>query len=198
MLGLNVTHFTRTLYWQLQRQKIQLQNEMDAKVQETKNNVSTVGGIVMSIALSNAPTNTYSVGVRPRLNVELFMRWVKLMKGWTSGSVKFVWMSLDRLTRSIRLLQTDRTSEDLLRDKRPFSHATNWTNELNIWMTKYIYPRSGENLLKLLFGLIQLIGSTRPKFDVWPNRRSALNFGRPKWESTLTSHLGQNVGLGEG
>ena len=24
----------------------------------------------------------------------------------------------------------------------------------------------GENLVKLLFGLIQLIGSTRPKFDV--------------------------------
>ena len=45
MLSLNVTHFTGTLYLQLQRQKIQLQNEMDAKVQETKNNVSTVGGI---------------------------------------------------------------------------------------------------------------------------------------------------------
>ena len=41
-------------------------------------------------------------------------------------------------------------------------------------MTMYIEPRSGENLLKLLFGLymIQLIGSTRPQFDVWPNRRS--------------------------
>ena len=45
MLSLNVTHFTLTLYLQLQRQKIQLQNEMDVKVQETKNNVSTVGGI---------------------------------------------------------------------------------------------------------------------------------------------------------
>ena len=30
----------------------------------------------------------------------------------------------------------------------------------------YIQPRWGETLLKLLFGLIQLIGSTRPKFDV--------------------------------
>ena len=30
----------------------------------------------------------------------------------------------------------------------------------------YIYSRSGEHLLKLLFALIQLIGSTRPKFDV--------------------------------
>ena len=30
----------------------------------------------------------------------------------------------------------------------------------------YIEPRSGENLLKLLFDLIQLIGLTRPKFDV--------------------------------
>ena len=36
----------------------------------------------------------------------------------------------------------------------------------------YILPRSGENLLKLLFGQIQLIGPTCPKFDVWPNRPS--------------------------
>ena len=42
-------------------------------------------------------------------------------------------------------------------------------------MTMYIYPRSGGNLLKLLFVLIQLIGSTRPKFDVWPRKRSQLN-----------------------
>ena len=33
-------------------------------------------------------------------------------------------------------------------------------------MIMYIYPRSGENLLQLLFGLIQLIGSTRPNFGV--------------------------------
>ena len=33
-------------------------------------------------------------------------------------------------------------------------------------MIKYIYPRSGENLIKLLFGLIQLIGSTCPKLEV--------------------------------
>ena len=36
----------------------------------------------------------------------------------------------------------------------------------------YIWPRLGENFLKLLYGRIQLIGSTRPKFDVWPNKRS--------------------------
>ena len=41
----------------------------------------------------------------------------------------------------------------------------------------HIYFRPGDNLLKLslncfLIGLIQLIGSTRFKFDVWPNRRS--------------------------
>ena len=29
-----------------------------------------------------------------------------------------------------------------------------------------IQPRSGENLLNLLFVLIQLIGSIRPKYDV--------------------------------
>ena len=44
--------------------------------------------------------------------------WVKFMKRSTSGSVKFIWMSLDRPTRSIRLLQTERTSEDRLQDKR--------------------------------------------------------------------------------
>ena len=30
--------------------------------------------------------------------------------------------------------------------------------------------KKGQNLLKLLFGLIQLIDWTRPKFDVKPNR----------------------------
>ena len=30
----------------------------------------------------------------------------------------------------------------------------------------YIKPRSRENLLKLLFDLVQLIGSTRPKFAI--------------------------------
>ena len=39
------------------------------------------------------------------------------MKSSTSGAVTLVWMSLDRLTRSNRLLQTDRTSEDRLLDK---------------------------------------------------------------------------------
>ena len=50
---------------------------------------------------------------------------VKFMKCSTSGSVEFVWMSLDHPTRSIRLLQTDRTSEDRLREKRRSSYATN-------------------------------------------------------------------------
>ena len=50
---------------------------------------------------------------------------VKFMKRLTSGSVEFVWMSLDHPTRSIRLLQTDKTSEDRLRDKRRSSYATN-------------------------------------------------------------------------
>ena len=42
---------------------------------------------------------------------------VRLMKGSMSGSVKFVWMSLDRPTLSIRLLQ-DKTSEDRLWHKK--------------------------------------------------------------------------------
>ena len=42
--------------------------------------------------------------------------WVKFMKSSTSGTVTFAWRSLDRPTRSIRLLQTDRTFEDRFRD----------------------------------------------------------------------------------
>ena len=43
---------------------------------------------------------------------------VKLVKSSTSGSVRLVWMSLDRPKRSFCLLQTDRKSEDGFRDKR--------------------------------------------------------------------------------
>ena len=49
------------------------------------------------------------------------------MKGSTSGSVKFVWMSLDRPTHSIRLLQ-DKTSEDRLWHKK----ACEWLNKKKI------------------------------------------------------------------
>ena len=43
--------------------------------------------------------------------------------------IKFVWMSLDHPTRSIRPLQTDRTSEDHLRNKLRSTHAMNKTNK---------------------------------------------------------------------
>ena len=49
------------------------------------------------------------------------------MKSLTSGSVKFVSMSLDRPTRSSHLLQTDRMSED-----RPLRQTSIFTcHELN-------------------------------------------------------------------
>ena len=51
---------------------------------------------------------------------------------------------------------------------------------------------------KLRFGLIQLIGSTRPKFDVWHNRRSQLNLARPKLEfgsSDEKFHFGLSLSL---
>ena len=35
---------------------------------------------------------------------------------------------------------------------------------------------------KFITDLIQLNGSTHPNFDIWPNRRSKLNLGRPKLE----------------
>ena len=40
--------------------------------------------------------------------------------------------------------------------------------------------------LKLLFGLIQLIGSTRPRFGIRHNKRSELNLGRPKLDFGLS------------
>ena len=49
---------------------------------------------------------------------------------------------------SIRLLRTERTSEDRLRDKRRTSHATNYFGR------------------KFITDLIQLLGSTRSKFDI--------------------------------
>ena len=63
-------------------------------------------------------------------------------------------MRLDRPTRSIRLLQADRTSEDRLRDKRRSSRAANSTYKLQICWAK------------IAFWSDQLIGSTRLiKFD---------------------------------
>ena len=74
-------------------------------------------------------------------------------------------MSVDRPKRSFCLLHTDRTSKDGLRDKRRSSHATNLTKS-NLQLIILIY-----------FDVIQLIGSTRHKFDVWPNRsRQAQDF----------------------
>ena len=61
-------------------------------------------------------------------------------------------------------------------DKRRSSHATNQTEKLKIFMMKYILASFRRKFiygwLKLLFGLIQLIGSTRPMFDAWPSLRS--------------------------
>ena len=73
-------------------------------------------------------------------------------------------MSLVRPTRSIRLKQTDRTSEDRLGDKRRSSHVTNQTNKLKSCLIMYILPRSGEKFLKLLYGLIQLILTLKLKW----------------------------------
>ena len=58
------------------------------------------------------------------------------MKSSTSGSVEFVWKSLDRLSRPIRLLPTYRTSEDRLWDKRRSPQTSIFTcDELNWWIS---------------------------------------------------------------
>ena len=46
-------------------------------------------------------------------------------------------MSLDRRKRSIRMLQTDRKSEDRLQDKRTSSHATSETLHDNVYLASF-------------------------------------------------------------
>ena len=76
-------------------------------------------------------------------------------------------MRLDRPTRSIRLLKTHTKCEVRLREKHQPLIATNSTNELKISMHDNVYLAAvGRTLLELPFGLIQMIGSTLPKFDV--------------------------------
>ena len=81
--------------------------------------------------------------VRPGPNDDLFMSRTKLsgLSSWkfeVLGRVKFAWMSLDRPTRSVRLLQIDITSEDHLWEKHRSSHATNKTDKLKICIIMFI------------------------------------------------------------
>ena len=119
-------------------------------------------------------------------------------------------MILDRPTRFARLLQTDRTSEDLAVHHQSLAFRARLYDEKNeapeeevIWRSSPEQRSKGRSThdpwrqirrtnlktdqLKVcisLFGrkfvtdLIQLISSTRPKFDIWPNR----SLGRPKLE----------------
>ena len=57
--------------------------------------------IIMEAGFKRAKNELFKV-VRPRPNVQRFMRRTKLSE-LSSGSVKFVWMSFDGLTRSIPL-----------------------------------------------------------------------------------------------
>ena len=95
--------------------------------------------------------------------------WVKFMKMSTSSSFTFVGMSLDHLKRSIRL------SRQIERLK-----IVSETNiDLHIRRTKLINSKfTDDNAFLASFGrkfitdMVELIGSTRLKFDVRPNRRS--------------------------
>ena len=73
-------------------------------------------------------------------------------------------MRLDRPTRSFRLLQTDRTSEDCLRGKHRSSPSTTKLINENLHDNVYLALLKG-NVLTVLCGMIELIGSTRPRFD---------------------------------
>ena len=87
------------------------------------------------------------------------------MKSSTSGSFKFIWMSLDRPTYSIHLLHMNRERVKIV------SRAT---LDLHTQRTKQI---NKSRLAKIVFGLIN--GLTYPKIYIWPNRRS---LGQPKLE----------------
>ena len=50
--------------------------------------------------------------------------------------------------------------------------------DLHMRPTKLINYKFGRNFMKLLFGLIHLIGSTRPKFNVWQVPRKILTGSR--------------------
>ena len=67
--------------------------------------------------------------LRPRLNIELFMRRTKLseLSSWK------VWC-LAQLSSSewVWIVQADRMSQDRLRDKRRSTHATNYTDKVKI------------------------------------------------------------------
>ena len=68
------------------------------------------------------------------------------MKRSTSSWIKFVWMSLDRPTRSICLLQTDKTSDDRLRihtsnTRVTHIHTSNIRRHTSIIRVTYGYIR---------------------------------------------------------
>ena len=100
-----------------------------------------------------------------------FMRRTKLSKlsSWKArrqtqlSSSELVWIVQNVLFVCFRGI----TSEYRLRDKCGSSHATNWTNKLKICLMYINLVRE-----KFITDLIQSIGSTRLKFDVWHNRRS--------------------------
>ena len=105
------------------------------------------------------------------------------MKSSIFGSVKFVWMSLDYPTRSIRQLQTLKIVSRINVDIFSWDELNKQIK--NFYSNVYLAPfgrKFTTGLLKLLVDLIQLIGSTLPKSNVWPNRRSSLYLGRPKLE----------------
>ena len=64
-------------------------------------------------------TSNFSSWDKPNLRVQF-------VKSSTSGSAKFIWMSLDHAICSIHVLQMDKMSKDRLQDKHRSSHATRY------------------------------------------------------------------------
>ena len=104
--------------------------------------------VMKQIWLPSYGTNSRGVQlyhVRPWPNVELFVRRTKLIElsSWklssTSGSVKFVWISFDRRTRSIRLKVISEANVDL------YMRRTKLIYKKFVWWCIFSPARSGEN-----------------------------------------------------
>ena len=115
---------------------------------------------------------------RPRLPAwNWYQRWLWRNQNRNTGPFEKVQMSLDC---SIRLLQTDITIwRSSAGQTSIFTCDELNYNKFKICMIIYWFSLVRENSYYWTpagrLSLIQLIGSTRPKFDVWPNRRSWFN-----------------------
>ena len=85
--------------------------------------------------------------------------YLNLFYEYTSTISVYLWLSMARTETEYSLKKIGPTFS-----KWSFSVVEKWPKTGDVYLAPF-----GR---KIITDLIQLIGSTRPKFDVWPNRRS--------------------------